>query len=345
MTADLKMTVKEIAELVAGEAAGDPEKNITGVASLEGAGPDEISFLGNPKMKDSALKSKAGALIVNDKLPLQCAQVVVSYDPYAAFVKVMEKFRPEPRPGPGVHGSAVVEKGARLGDRVHLGAHAYVDENARVGDRSVIGAGAVVGAGATVGEDCYIHPRVVLYPGVSVGDRVVFHAGTVIGSDGFGYILSEVGHTKKPQVGSVIVEDDVEMGSNCTVDRAMLDKTVIGAGTKFDNQVHIAHNVRVGKNCIILASTAVGGSVVIGDGTIISGGCVIKDNIVLGERVNVVGHSAVSDDVKSGETVWGLPAMSFSRAKRVYLRLKQLPELFKRVRDLEKKMDEIKKGS
>ncbi|MFO8056369.1 MAG: UDP-3-O-(3-hydroxymyristoyl)glucosamine N-acyltransferase [bacterium] len=339
MSQPVNMTVREIADLVGGEVLGDPKKTISGVASLEGAGPDEIGFLGSPRMKEAALKSKAGALIVSEKLPVECVQILVSYDPYAAFVKVMEKFRPEPRPGPGVHESAAIMEGVSLGERVHVGAHVYIGENARVGDGTTVAAGAVIGAGCRVGADCYIHPQAVLYPGVRIGDRVILHAGTIIGSDGFGFILSEKGHIKKPQVGSVVVEDDVEMGANCTVDRAMLDNTVIGAGTKFDNMVHVAHNVRVGKSCIILAGTAVGGSTAIGDGCVISGGCVIKDNITLGDRVNVVGHSAVSDDIKAGETVWGLPAIPFSRAKRVYLRLKQLPELFKRVRELEKKME------
>ncbi len=339
MPSPARMTVQEIAEMVSAEVIGDPEIEITGVASLQAAGPGDISFLGNPRFRKAALESRAGALIVAEKLPVKCVQILVSYDPYAAFVKVMEKFRPEPRPAAGVHSSAVVMKSASVGAGVHIGAHAFVGEDAKVGDRSVIAAGAVISAGCLVGDDCFIHPQTVLYPGVSTGKRVILHAGTVIGSDGFGFILSEEGHTKKPQAGSVVVEDDVEMGANCTIDRAMLDNTVIGAGSKFDNMVHIAHNVRVGKNCVILAGTAIGGSVIIGDNTIISGGCVIRDNITIGERVNVVGHSAVSDDVKSGETVWGLPAMPFSRAKRVYLRLKQLPELFKRVRELEKKWE------
>jgi UDP-3-O-[3-hydroxymyristoyl] glucosamine N-acyltransferase len=165
---------------------------------------------------------------------------------------------------------------------------------------------------------------------------VVIHSGTVIGSEGFGYILSEKGHVKKPQVGGVIIEDDVEIGANCAIDRAMLDHTVIGQGTKLDNLVHIAHGVRIGKHCILLAAAAVGGSSKIGDFAIISGNATVKDNLIVGDHAIVIGHSAVTDDVPPGQTVWGLPAIPFSLAKRVYARLKQLPELFSRVRAIEK---------
>jgi UDP-3-O-[3-hydroxymyristoyl] glucosamine N-acyltransferase len=177
---------------------------------------------------------------------------------------------------------------------------------------------------------------VVVYPGVRIGSRVVIHAGSVIGGDGFGYVLSGAGHVKKPQVGQVVIEDEVEIGANCTIDRAMLDATVIGTGTKIDNLVHLAHNVRVGQRCIILAGTVVGGSVTIGDGAIISGNVTVIDNVTIGAGAIVIGHSGVSKDVGSGETVFGYPALPFAVAKRVYSRLAQLGELFTRVRKLEK---------
>jgi len=329
------MTVAEIAELVDGELSGDGSAVVKGLASIESAGPGELSFLGNPKFKDQALKSKAGAMIVPEKLQAHFPQIVVA-DPYKAFVKVMERLHPKERFEPGVHPAAVVEQDAGLGKDVHVGALAYIGRGALIGDRSVIASGSVVGAGATVGADTVIHPNVTLYRQVSVGSEVIIHSGTIIGADGFGFILSGEGHVKKPQVGTVQIGDRVEIGANCTIDRAMLDATVVGEGTKLDNLVHLAHNVKVGRNCIILASTTVGGSVVIGDSCVISGNVTIKDNIKIGNRVMVVGHSGVADDVAPGETVMGFPAMPFSHAKRVYSRLKQLPELWKRIRALEK---------
>jgi UDP-3-O-[3-hydroxymyristoyl] glucosamine N-acyltransferase len=321
----------EIAKLVGGEVVGDGGAEVRGVASLEGAGPEDVSFLGSAKHKEAALASKAGALIVGKAIKKDVPQVVVA-DPYAAFVKVMEYFHPAAHPAPGVHQTAVVDKDVTLGADVSVGPLAVIGAGARIGARSHIGAGAVIGPECAIGEDCVIHARVTLYAGTVAGSRVVVHSGTVIGSDGFGYILSDKGHVKMPQVGRV------EIGANCAIDRAMLDATVIGAGTKLDNLVHIAHGVRTGKHCIILAEAALGGSVRLGDFCMISGHATIKDNVTLGDRVTVVGHSGVADDVAAGQTVWGMPAMPFSLAKRVYGRFKQLPELFTRVRALEKKI-------
>lgn len=328
-------TVSELAAMVEGKLVGDGSAVIRGVASLEGARPDAICFVGDPRRREEAAGCGAGALIVSEPLPVSIPQVVVP-DPYSSFVKVMGFFHPRERVAPGVHPSAVVEDEVELGDEVHVGPLAVIGEGARIGARTAVMAGSVVGAGCEIGEDTVIHPNVTVYPGTRVGSRVIIHGGTVIGSDGFGFILGDKGHVKKPQVGTVIIEDDVEIGANCAIDRAMLDATVIGAGSKLDNLVHIAHNVRLGRHCIILATAGVGGSTRIGDYCVISGNAAIKDNIVLGDRVMVVGGSGVLEDVPAGETVMGYPAMPFSHAKRVYSRLKQLPELFKRMRTMEK---------
>jgi UDP-3-O-[3-hydroxymyristoyl] glucosamine N-acyltransferase len=330
-----EITLKEIAEMVGGRLSGDGSVIIKSVASLEQADKEAMSFLGNPKFKEQAEKCGAGALIVKEALDADLPQVIVS-DPYTAFVKLMEHFHPEERPVPGVHPAAVVEEGVELGDGVCIGPLAAVGEGSSIGAGSVISAGCVIGKGCEVGSGCLLHSRVTLYPGTRVGDNVIIHSGTVIGSDGFGFILSESGHVKKPQKGSVVIEDDVEIGANCAIDRAMLDSTVIGEGTKLDNLVHLAHNVRVGKHCIILAGTGVGGSARIGDFCVISGHVSIKDNVTLGDRAQVAGRSVITDDVAAGQTVWGFPAMPFSHAKRVYARIKQLPDLFKRVRTIEK---------
>jgi UDP-3-O-[3-hydroxymyristoyl] glucosamine N-acyltransferase len=330
-----EITAAEIAEMVGGELLGEGSVAVRGVASLERATPETISFLGNPKFRDKAKECGAGALIVKEALDADLPQVIVS-DPYTSFVKVMEYFHPEERPDPGVHPAAVVEEGVELGDGVCIGPLAAVGEGSRIGAGSVVGAGCVIGKGCEVGADCVLHPRVTLYSGTRVGSRVIIHSGTVIGSDGFGFVLSESGHVKKPQKGSVVIGDDVEIGANCAIDRAMLDQTMIGEGTKLDNLVHLAHNVRVGKHCIILAGTGVGGSAKIGDFCVISGHVSIKDNITIGERAQVAGRSVITDDVAAGQTVWGFPAMPFSHAKRVYARIKQLPDLFKRVRTIEK---------
>lgn len=331
-----RYTVAELAAALGGEVRGEGGVMLSGVASLEAAGPEAVSFLGAPRFRELALSSRAGAIIVRDPLPVNTPQVVVADDPYAAFVKVMKMFHPEARPEPGVHPSAVVEAGAELAEGVHVGAQAVIGEGARIGARTVIGPGVVISAACELGEDCRLHARVTLYPGVKAGSRVIIHSGAVLGADGFGFVMTERGHVKKPQVGSVLIEDDVEIGANCTIDRAMLDATVIGAGTKLDNLVHLAHGVRVGRDCIILAGTVVGGSVRIGDRVMISGQCAIKDNIEIGEGAIIIGGTGVFEDVPAGATLWGMPAMPFSLAKRAFARLKQLPDLFTRVRKLEK---------
>jgi UDP-3-O-[3-hydroxymyristoyl] glucosamine N-acyltransferase len=332
------MTVAEIAELVGGQARGDGSVMIDGVASLEGARAGALSFLGNPRFRELALRAPAGALLVSEPLPVDAPQIVVA-DPYAAFVKVMDRLVAASRPAPGVHPRAVVDDGAELGAGVHVGALAVIGSGAVIGAGAAVLAGAVVGAGCKLGPASVLHPGVVLYPGVEIGARVVVHAGTVIGADGFGYVPSAAGHVKKPQVGTVVVEDDVEIGANCTIDRAMLDRTVIGAGTKLDNLVHLAHNVRVGRRCMILAGTVVGGSVTVEDGAIISGNVTVIDNVTIGAGAIVIGHSGVDRDVAAGETVFGYPALPFGLAKRVYSRFRQLPEIFTRVRKLEKALE------
>ncbi len=336
MYEDESLSAAEIAELTGGELAGDGGTRIAGVSSLDMASPGKAAFLGNPRFKDQAVKSRAGVLLVKERLNADIPQVIVP-DPYAAFVKLMEHFHPAERYPAGVHPSAVVDETARLGEGVHVGARAVIEAGVSVGARSAVAAGSFIGRGSAIGEDTVIHPNVTVYPRAKVGRQVVIHSGTVIGADGFGFIAGPDGHVKKPQVGAVRIEDKVEIGANCAIDRAMLDETVIGEGTKLDNLVHLAHNVRVGRHCIILANTASGGSVTIGDNTVISGSCTLKDNITIGSKVMVAGGSGVADDVADGEVVFGYPAMPFSHAKRVYSRLKDLPALFKRVRKLERK--------
>jgi UDP-3-O-[3-hydroxymyristoyl] glucosamine N-acyltransferase len=335
MSTGKKMTVAQIAALVAGEVQGDGGVEITDVASLTHAHAGALSFLGDQRFREAALAAPAGALLVSAALPVAVPQIIVA-EPYQAFVKVMNTLIVPEQPPAGVHPTAVVSADAELGEGVHVGAMAVIGPGVRIGAGAAVQAGCVVGAGCAVGAGSVLYPRVVLYPGVRIGARVLIHAGAVIGADGFGYVLTPSGHLKKPQVGTVVIEDEVEIGANCTIDRAMLDQTVVGAGSKLDNLVHLAHNVRVGRRCIILAGTDVGGSVVIGDGAIVSGNVTVKDNIVIGPGAVVVGHSGVADDVAAGETVFGYPAMPFSLAKRVYSRFKQLPELFTRVRKLEK---------
>ncbi len=333
------MKLKEIAQMLGTEVLGDEEVEIKGVASLLSAGEGHLSFVTGHEYLNAAKQSGASGLIVSEKGLAAGKPAILVPDAYRAFIKVIELFEREERPRPGVDKSACVAEDAIIGEDASIGPLAVIAPGAKIGRKTVIGAGCHVGKMVEIGEECLLYPRVTLLDRVRVGDRVVIHSGTVIGSDGFGYLLGEAGHDKIPQIGTVLIEDDVEIGANCAIDRASLDATVIGRGTKFDNLIHVAHSVLIGPNCIILAGTAIGGSARIGEGTLISGSVVIKDHARIGSRVRIVGRSTVMDDVKDGETVAGtVLAQPFSQAKRTMSRIKHLPELFTRVRRLEKEV-------
>jgi len=337
----MKYTLAELAQKVGGRVKGDGTVEISGVGSVEGAEPGQLSFVSEPRFAKLAERSRASALIAANEDLAEFKPLLVVPEPYRAFVQVAELFTPPVAMVRGVHASAVVEEGAALGKEVSVGPGAVIEPGARIGERAVIGAGCFLGAGVEIGAETRLYPGVVIYPGSCLGRRVKVHAGTVIGSDGFGYLLGPSGHTKKPQLGRVVIEDEVEIGANCAIDRAALDATVLGAGSKLDNLVHISHGVVLGKNCVVLAQTAIGGSTRIGDNAIISGQVVIKDNLTLGRNVVVVARSGVADDLPDGAVVWGFPAVPFPRAQRIYARLKQLPELFTRMRELEKKLEAL----
>ncbi len=332
------LKLDQIAKLLNGKLKGDANTEITGVGSVEAAGPGRISFVTSAAYAEKARASRASAMIVADEnLELPMPLIVVD-EPFRAFIRLMQKFHPQTPPSPGIHPSAVVAQDAVLGRDVSIGALAVIDSNTEIRDHAIIGPGCVISERAVVGEDCRLYPQVTLYQGVELGRSVIIHSGTVIGADGFGYLLGPDGSTKIPQVGKVIIEDNVEIGANCTIDRAALDVSRIGAGTKLDNQVHLAHGVVLGKNCIVLAQTGIGGSTKVGDNTLIAGGVIIKDNVNIGSNVSIVGKSGVMDDIPDGQTVWGIPSMPFSQAKRVFVRLKDLPELFRRVKKIERRL-------
>jgi len=333
----MRYTLRELAKKVGGRVVGDGSVEISGVGSVQGAEPGQLSFVSDARYLKPAERTKASALIAANEDLARLKPLIVTPEPYRAFIEVAKLFAEPATIIRGVHASAVVQEGVVLGGEVSIGPAAVLEPGARVGEGAVIGANCYLGAGVEIGAESRLDPGVVIYPGARLGRRVAVHAGTVIGSDGFGYLLGPSGHAKKPQMGRVIIEDDVEIGANCAIDRAALDATVIGAGTKLDNLVHLAHGVTLGKNCIVLALTAIGGSTRIGDNAVISGAVTIKDNLTIGKNVTIVGRSGVAEDLPDGAMVWGFPAVPLPRAQRIYARWKQLPELFTRVRELEKK--------
>lgn len=331
-----EIRLSELAARIGARLAGD-DAVVTGIAPIESAGPGQVTFLANPRYARFARDSGASGIIARDVVDGARAAFLISENPYHAFACAVEAFHPPARPAPGVSPMAFVHREARLGRDVTVAPFAVVEEGASVGDRTVLFHGAVVGRGASVGDDCRLHPHVTLYEGVSVGSRVILHAGCVIGSDGFGFAPAPGGYRKIPQVGTVEIGDDVEIGANTTIDRAALGVTRIGRGTKLDNLVQVGHNVEIGGDTVIAAQAGISGSCRIGSGCMIGGQAglaghlEVEDGIMLGAKCGVAGSLRAADG-----RVWsGIPVMPHPVWLRMSSLLPKLPELFRRVRRLE----------
>ena len=312
---ETETTVRELAQRLGGEPEGDLEKRLRGVGPLESAGATEVSFLESGRNAPQALASQAGCLLAPPGVALPDKTVIRVRNPRSAMARAVELFHPRPPRRPGIHPTAVI------GDRVEIGA------------RSSIGAGCVVGEQGVLGEDCVLYPRVTLYPGVRLGSRVILHSGCVVGSDGFGYIFENGRYSKFPQAGSVEIADDVEVGANSTIDRGALGPTEIGRGTKIDNLVQVAHNVRIGEHCVIASQTGISGSVVIEDNVVIAGQVGIGDHArvekgaVLGGQCGILPHKIV----RAGQTVWGTPARPLKQHLEQQALVARLPRLVGKV--------------
>lgn len=314
---------------------------IDGPATLREATARELSFLGNPRYRSELATTRAAAVLVSpaerreraDLVFLRCA------DPNVAFTRVVQSFATPPvRPAIGVHPSAVVDPSAELGERVSIGAHAVIGAGARIGAHSTVHAQVSIGAGARVGENCELHPGVVLYERVELGSRVIVHAGSVLGSDGFGYEPARDGWRKIPQCGTVIVDDDVEIGANVCIDRARFGATRIGRGVKIDNLVHLAHNVVIGDGALIIAQVGIAGSTRIGPRAVLAGQAGLNGHIEIGERARVGAQAGVFGDVPAGADYVGWPARPRMAVMRQHALIERLPEIHARLRELEAKL-------
>ncbi len=338
------LTVAEVAHLVQGEVRGDGTLPISGVAPLAEAGPHDLGLLASRRYLRYLDASRAGALLVSDDLATCVAPgrtLVVVPRPHEALAPLLARLYPEPVPRSGVHPTAVVERGARLGENVSIGPYVVIGEDAVVGDGCVIGAHTVVGRGARLGSDCTLHPHVVLYPGTIVGQRVVVHSGARLGADGFGYVFVDGRYSKIPQVGGCIVEDDVEIGANSTIDRGSVGDTRVGEGSKLDNLVHLAHNVRLGAHSVLAALVGIADSARVGARAMMGGQAGVRYHVELGHDVRVAAASKVLRDVPDGETVSGNPARPHRRYLRVRAVTEKLPEIYRRLRAVERTLAEV----
>jgi UDP-3-O-[3-hydroxymyristoyl] glucosamine N-acyltransferase len=329
-------TLAELAALVGGEVVGDAGRRLSGLKPLAEAGEADLSFYHNRRYLAEAHASRAGALLVADPAEFPGRDLLVCREVYPAFAAVLELFHPSPPPAPGVHPSAVVAASARLGAGVSVGPCAVVGERAAIGDGAIVGAHAGLGDDAEIGPATLLHPHVVIEPRCRVGARCILHAGVVVGSDGYGFATSGGVHRKVPQVGIVVIEDDVELGANVCVDRATLGETRIKRGTKVDNLVQIAHNVTVGEHSLIVAQVGISGSTTLGHHVVMAGQSGAAGHLRLGDGTMVTAQAAVMADTKPGEMVSGSPARPQKEWYKALANLLQLDALRRRVRELER---------
>jgi len=338
----MKFTLGEIASIVSGELKGNPEVVITGISGIKEACRGDITFLANPKYSYLMKTTKASALITS-RDPVDTDKPVIQTDnPSLAFTKVVELVAPNGVRHPqGIHPTAVIAKSAHVGKNVAIGAYTVIEGNVAIGDDTIIYGGCYIGHHTHIGEHCLIYPHVDIRERSEIGNRVIIHCGAVIGSDGFGFATVKGVREKIPQIGSVLVEDDVEIGANVTIDRARFDKTIIGRGTKIDNLVQIAHNVVIGENCIIVAQAGISGSTTLGKGVILAGQTGVVGHIVIGDGAVIAAQAGVTKSVPPGIKVSGYPAKPHEVSKRVNACVQRLPHMYKRIKELEDKIDQL----
>lgn len=329
-------SVHHIAVLLKGKVVGDPgDAVVSGVSTLQDAGPQDVCYFGNSRYAKYLMETSALAVIVAEKCETTALCQIVVEDAYDSFRKVLEIFKPDLSSGfEGVHSSVVIHPSAILADGVCIDPGVVIHRDCQVGSGSFIGTGSMLGSGTVIGENCLIHPNVSLLAGTLVGSRTIIHSGTVAGSDGFGFVPDPSGrHRKIPQNGNVVIGNDVEIGSNCSIDRAVTGSTEIGDFTKLDNLIQVAHNVKIGKSCFIAAQTGIAGSTTIGNGVVIGGQVGIAGHIVIEDGVVVAAKSGVTKSVSAGLTVSGNPCRPHSENLRISAAAARLPGILAALRD------------
>jgi UDP-3-O-[3-hydroxymyristoyl] glucosamine N-acyltransferase len=334
----MPFTADEIAKQLQGRVQGDGSVLLQHFAPADRAQAGDLTFAENAEYFARAEQSQASAIIVDGEFASAGKVLIQVPNARIAFAKVLALFFPEPVFSPAVHPTAIIAASARVDASAHIGPYCVIGDDARIGARCVLQGGNHVGANCRLGEEVNLFPNVTVYPRTEIGSRVRIHSGAVIGADGFGYVQDEGIHRKVPQIGNVVIQDDVEIGANVTIDRGALGATVIGKGTKIDNLVQIAHNVVLGKNCLIISQAGIAGSTKLGDYVVLGGQVGLAGHLELGDRVTVAAQSGVMHNIPDGETWFGFPAQRDRQTKRQMIAIQHLPELLHRVAKLEKKL-------
>jgi UDP-3-O-[3-hydroxymyristoyl] glucosamine N-acyltransferase len=338
----LVLTAAAIAEAVGGELRGDPDVRVVRVAPLDRATANDLSFLAGAKYATAFAASGAGVVLVTPELaesPGSVATRIVVARPQEALLRLLPRFSRDAHPAAGIHQTAVLGTGVSLGQGVSIGPYAVIGRDVQLGDGVAVGAHCSIGDGVQIGERSRLYPGVTLYAGASIGARVLLHAGCRIGSDGFGYVQMNGQHMKIPHVGRCVIEDDVEIGANTTIDRGSIDDTVVGAGSKIDNLVHVAHNVRIGRGCLIMAQVGIAGSVHVEDGCILAGQVGVSGHHTIGAGATLAAQAGVFGDIPAGQVWSGYPARPHKEALRAQAAMFKLPALLRRIERLVERDD------
>ncbi len=337
----MELSLSEIAALVEGKIIGDPSCLIRDIVSIDEAKEGEITFLANPKYRKKVATTRASAILIQNEISGSRPSLILVDDPYYAFAQLLSVFHPKQPDPSGVSPLASIGKEVALGDGVAIGPFVVIEDRVKVGNRAQLGAGVFVGAGSEIGDETIIYPNVTIREGVKIGERVILHSGCVIGSDGFGFTPRKGRYHKIPQVGGVVIEDDVELGANVTVDRATLGNTVIGRGSKVDNLVQIGHNVIIGADSILVAQVGISGSAKIGSQVILAGQAGVVGHVTIGDHVVVGARSVVTKDIAPKQKVSGFPAVSHIAWLQAQASFLHLPALRRLVSSLEAKVAQL----
>jgi len=341
----MPLTLGQLADRIDAKLS-DPDAadvQVTGCATLADAQPAHVSFLHHPRYADQLRTTQAAAVIAGPDTQADGKPLLIADDPYFAFRNAaIELHGWREQPAPGVDPHAFIDQTAELADLTTIRPFAYIAPRARIGRRCIIYPGVYVGKDAVVGDDCILHPNVTIYDKCVLGNRVTLHAGCVIGQDGFGYATHEGKHHKLTTPGNAVIEDDVEMGAGCSVDRATLGSTIVGAGTKFSNNVTIGHGCKIGKHNLYVAGVGLAGSVTTGDYVVMGGQVGVAGHLHIGDHVQIAAQAGVATDLPANEKYGGTPAVPLTQAKRQALAQQQLPNLLQRIKQLEKQIEQLK---
>lgn len=338
----MEFTASQIADFIKGKIIGDENALITGVSPVETAEKGQLTFIAQEKFADHLEATNASVVIVSEKLVSKekyRPTLIVVPDAYLSFQVLMNFYQEMQGRKSGIEQGSFFHDTSKVGENVYIGAFTYVSEKASIGDETQVFPHVFIGKNVKIGKNCIIYSGARIYDYCVIGDNCIIHSNTVIGSDGFGFQPTESGFKKIPQLGNVVIEDDVEIGSNCTIDRGTIGSTIIGKGTKVDNLIQIAHNVKIGQNNVIAAQAGIAGSTVIGDWNQIGGQTGIVGHIKIGNQVRIQAQSGVNNNVNDGETIYGSPAITASDFRRNYVHFRNLAEIVKRIDKLENKLN------